>query len=221
MSDARGDIGFGLGERRHEPRVAAEEVGDDGDFSVAGFATAADADGGDAELFGGLEGGIQDDGFENDGEDAGFDERVGSFKKGADLFRGFALFPVASFFNHALGKHAEVAADGDAGVGDLFDFFRLTDAAFELHGVGPGFDEQLGIGQGHLRRFVAVDRKVADDDGFCLRAGDGGGVMEHVRHGDVGGIGIAEHDHTEGVANQQEVDAGFIEKSGSRIVIGR
>lgn len=43
------ETGFWNGEGRDEPWVGAEEIGDDGDFTIAGGAAAADADGGDGD----------------------------------------------------------------------------------------------------------------------------------------------------------------------------
>lgn len=192
-----GEVCLGFCEGGDEPWVGAEEVGDDGDFAIAGGFSAADADGRDGDGGGDFFCGAGGEGFEDDGEYTGFDESGGSGEDFAGLLGRFAFFPISAFFEDALGQHAEVAADGDACGGDGADFFRLADAAFELYGIGSGGEKGAGGFEGLFRGRVGIDGKICDDESFWLRADDGLQVVEDVGKCDVGGVWKAEDDHAE------------------------
>lgn len=49
--------------------------------------------------------------------------------------------------------------------------------------------------------------------------GGGANMMFHVGHGDMGRVRITENDHAEGIADQEEGDAGFVEQSGEGIIV--
>ena len=208
------------GEGWDEPGVGSDNVGEDGNFSIAGMIAAADADGGDVEGFGEgcRDGG--DDAFENDGKAAGILKGQGAFMEGLNFVFGLALLFVSALFEDALGEHAEVAEDGDAVVENGADLVGLADAAFQFDGFGADGGEASGVGEGLLWGGVAVDGEVCDDEGLGCAPGGGGGVVEHVLHVDMGGVGKAEDDHAEGIADEDEVDASFIEESGCRVVVG-
>ena len=181
---------------------------------------AADADDGNGEGCGKRACGLRDDGFENDGEDSGVDDGLGSFAEGFHLLGGFAFFAIAAFFDDALGEHAEVAHHGDTGGGDGTDFFGLADAAFKFHCFGTGGDEALRGFKSLGGRVIGVDGQVADDKGFRFRPRDGGHMVEHVGESDVGGVWKSEDDHAEGIADEQDVDAAFIEQARGGVVVG-
>lgn len=135
------------------------------------------------------------------------------------MFGSFAFFTVSAFLEDALGEHAEVAADRNSGGGDGADFFRLAGSAFELYGIGAGCDEAAGGGECLAGSIVGVYRKVRDDEGGRAGAGDGGEVMENVIESDVGGVRESEDDHAEGIADEEKIDAGLIEKAGGGVVV--
>ncbi len=218
--DVGGDGGAGDGEGGDEPGVGADDVGEDGDFSIAGVIAAADADGGDVEGGGEVAGHGGEDAFEDDAEAAGGLESEGALVEGFDFVVGLALLFVAAFLENALGEHAEVAEDGDAGSDHGADLVGLADAAFEFDGLGAGLDEALGVVEGFGGGGVAVDGEVGDEEGAGGAPGGGGGMVEHVLHGDVGGVRVAEDDHAEGVADEDEIEAGFVEETGGGVVVG-
>ena len=190
-----GDRGTLGGEGWDEPGVRSEDIGDDGDFSVAGMVSTADADGGNVELGGELSGNFGKDAFEDDAETAGFLESEGALAEVLDFAVGAALLFVAAFFEDPLGEHAEVTQNRDAIGNDGADFIRLSDSTFQFDRFSTGLNEETGIGEGFLGGGVAVDWQVGYEQCGVGASGRGGGVVEHVLHGDVGRIRIAEDDH--------------------------
>ena len=93
----------------------------------------------------------------------------------------------------ALGKHADVAHDGDAGVDEPGDGRRERSAAFDLHRLDAGFLEETAAVAEELGETVVsqAEGKVADHERIGLRADDGRGVMDHHVHGDPDGVGQA------------------------------
>ena len=129
-ADGCGEIGFWLGEGGDKPWVAAEEIGDDGYLAIAGVFPTADADGGHGYGGGDAFCYVGDDGFEDDGADAGLAQGEGIGEETLGAFWGAAFFPVGAFAVDLLGQHADVADDGDAVLEDGGDFFHLILAAF-------------------------------------------------------------------------------------------
>lgn len=215
-----GDRGSLGGEGWDEPGVGSEDVGDDGDFSVAGVVAAADADGGDLELGGEVAGDFGEDAFEDDAETAGFLDDEGALVEVLDFAVGAALLFVAAFFEDSLGEHAEVTQDRDAIGNDGADFLRLSDSTFQFDRFSTGFDEKAGIAEGFLGGGVAVDGQVGNEERGVGASGGGGGVVEHVLHGDVGRVRVAEDDHAQGITDEEEVRARFVEEAGGGVVVG-
>ena len=79
FGDLASDIGAWGGEGWNEPRVGANDIGDDGNFAVAISVAAADANGGDIEFAGEEAGGFGENAFKDNGSDAGRLEGEGSF----------------------------------------------------------------------------------------------------------------------------------------------
>ena len=46
------------------------------------------------------------------------------------------------------------------------------------------------------------------------------GVVKHVLHGDVSGVGETQDDHPERVADKEEINSCFVEQSSSGVVVG-
>ena len=214
-----GEVGLGFGEGGDEPWKGAEEVGDNGDFTITGGFAAADADGGDGDGLGdGLSGG-GGDGFEDDGEDSGIDEGVGAVEKRLGLFGGFAFFVVSTLFEDPLREHAEVATDRNSSLGDGVDFFRLADTAFELHSIGSGGDEGVCGGEGLCGSVVGVDGEIGDDESGGFGSDNGFEVVKDVRERHVGGVRESKDDHSERVADEENIDTGLIEQARRGIIV--
>lgn len=126
---------------------------------------------------------------------------------------------ISAFLQDALGQHAEVAADGNAGGGDGADFFGLADASFKFYCIGSCCDELSRCVESLGGSVVGVDGEIRDDEslwfcpGYCFQ------VVKNVREGDVCGIRVAEDDHAEGVSDEEDVEPGFIKQAGHGIVV--
>ena len=59
-----------------------------------------------------------------------------------------------------------------------------------------------------------------DDKRATDGAAHGARVVQHLVHGDGQRVFVAEHDHGEGVADEDEVDAGFVDQAGGGVVVG-
>ena len=84
----------------------------------------------------------------------------------------------------------------------------------------------LNEGAGVAHRFLDGDvvrevGHVGDDECSRGSADDGLEVMQHVVHRDREGVGVAENDHTEGVADERDVGAGCVDRSRGWIVVRR
>ena len=67
---------------------------------------------------------------------------------------------------------------------------------------------------------IAAEGHVGDDERAAHGAAHGAGVVQHLVHGDGEGVFVAEHDHGERVADQDQVDAGLVDQARGGIVVG-
>ncbi|CAB4951672.1 unannotated protein [freshwater metagenome] len=112
--------------------------------------------------------------------------------------------------------------DGDLGIDEGLDHRETLPAAFELDALGASADELGGIANRVLdRHVIAEPRHVGDDQRGRLGAGHCGGVMRHIGHRDLQRVVVAEHDHGDGIANQNQVDTGSIGHPRTGCVVGR
>ena len=66
---------------------------------------------------------------------------------------------------------------------------------------------------------IAAEGHVGDDHGAMHGAADGAGVVQHLVHGDGEGGIVTENDHGEGVADEDEVDAGLVDEARGRVIV--
>ena len=217
--DGGADMGKRGDEFGGEPGEEADEIVGDEDLAVA-VCAGADADGGNFEGSGNLLGDIGLDEFENYGEGAcGFDgEGIGEEFGGVGW--GLPFYLVSAFFADALGEHADVSHDGNLVSDESGDLRGVGGAAFEFDGIGAGGEKALGIGDGVVWGGVSIDGEIGDDHSVFGSAGDGGGVMDDVIDGDIGGVWKAEHHHAERIADEENIDAGFVEEASGGVIVG-
>ena len=113
-----------------------------------------------------------------------------------------------------------MAQDRDAFLHDGLHFPSLADSAFQFDcfraGVpqGPGGFHRLGF------TVVGADREVGHQKSLPATAGGGSHMVQHVVEGDMGGVGKAEHHHSQRVSHQDEIRARLIQQARSGIVPG-
>ena len=125
----------------------------------------------------------------------------------------------------------EVSHHGDLGVDDRLDHRQPLAAALELHALRPGPDELGGVLHGlDLGGVVAHPRQVGDDERLRLDAlrcrarqatGHGRGVVGEVVDGDLQGVVVAEHDHGDGVTDEDQVHPRLVGHPRAGRVVGR
>ena len=121
-----------------------------------------------------------------------------------------------------LRRQPDVAHDGDLGVEDGRDRVEPLAPAFELHRAGAGADERGGVVHGLVAAHVVAEpRQIADDQRARLRAGDRADVVHHVVDRHLQRVVVAEHDHGDGVADEDHVDPGGVDHAGRRRVVRR
>ena len=67
---------------------------------------------------------------------------------------------------------------------------------------------------------VGAERHVHDDEGVPDAAHDGGRVAEHVEEGDREGVVVAEQGGADGIADENQRDAGLVEEAGGLEIVG-
>ena len=109
----------------------------------------------------------------------------------------------------------------DAGGDEPRDELGVHGAALELDRVAAALLHQpAGVRDAVLdRRLVGHERHVADDVRAPRRACDRAAVIDHLVERDRQRRLVTLHDHAERVADQQHVDAGFVEQPRERGVV--
>jgi len=217
--DFAGNICGGFGEFGAEPGEEIDEVVEDEDLAVA-VGTGTDADGGDVEGGGDDLGDFGHDAFEDDADGSGIFEDPGVVDQFLCFFVGLPFFAVFAFDEDLLGEHADMADEREPGAGDGAHLIFEIGAPLEFHGMRAGFDEAAGVFDGLFRGDVGFERQIGADRGLLGTADDGFEMMQHMLHRDMGGVGEAEFDHANRVADKDQVDARFLEQFGGRIIVG-
>src|ERR1051325_3970294 len=132
-----------------------------------------------------------------------------------------ALHVITAFFEHVLRKHAEMADKRNASVYDPFYLLDNTPATLGFDSLGSRGLQAFGILGRIGDAFIAAIWKVRGQQSVRFGASGGPHVVFHVSHGDMGRIGIAEHDHAQRVPHQDQRDAGLIEKAGHWEIVRR
>ena len=134
-------------------------------------------------------------------------------------FRSAGLDTVPAHAVDALRGKSEMTNDRNLSSGESLNQFDTR--AFDLDGFGASFFyEADGIGKAFgdgavvaAKWHVCYYKSSADGATHSAR------VVQHLVYGDGEGVFVAQHDHGEGVANEDEVDAGFVDKARCRVVV--
>ncbi len=113
-----------------------------------------------------------------------------------------------------------MADDGNLGFDERAD--ELDARAFDLDGFGAGLlDEADGVGDGlGDRAVIAAEGHVGHDERAAHGAAHGARVVQHLVDGDGQRVFVAEDDHGERVADEDEIDAGLVDKARGGVVVG-
>jgi hypothetical protein len=193
--------------------------------------TGADADRGHVDVVGHQAGDLVGHALEHDREAAGGGQRLGI---GDELERGTVLAALdleAAHGMHRLRREAQVAHHRHLGVDERFDHRQPLATAFELHRLGAGSDEPRRVVDRVDRGgVVAQPREVGDDQRLLGRAlgrgrrqaaRDRGGVVGDVVDRHLEGVVVAEDDHGDRVAHQDQIDPGLVGHPSAWGVVGR
>ena len=144
-------------------------------------------------------------------------ERVGL--KLPRSFGGAGLHAIAAHAMHALRREAKMADDGNFGFDQRAD--QLDARAFDFDGFCARFFHKAnGVGNPFGNRAViAAEGHVGHDQSATHGAANGARVVEHLVDGDGKRIFVAENDHGQRVADENEIDAGFVDEARSGVVV--
>ena len=207
------------GEFWPEPREKPDEIVEDENVSVTILAAAnPDCRARDGFCDFSRERGMDE--FQHEGLRSCFVEGLGVGNQAVGLGVAFAFDAVAAFLDDSLGKHSEVADDGDS-VGDNgLEHPEDFAAALDFHKVRTGLAEEAGVFHREFRRGATPCGKIGSDECFFRPTGYGTRVVNHVGHGHLGGVGLAEDDHAERIADEQKIEPTAIEQTRGRVVVG-
>ena len=217
-ADERAGVAIAADELGGGGKGEVDEVVEDEDLSVA-VGSGADADGWNIELGGDGGGGFAGNAFEDEGAGAGFGEAAGIGFEALKGFGGAGLDAVAAHAVKALGGKAEVADDGDFGVSEGAD--QLEARPLDFDGFSASlFDKADSIVNALVDcSVIAAKGHVGYDQGASNGTANGAGVMEHFIDGDSECVVVTEDHHGEGVADEEEVDSGFVYQAGGGVVV--
>ena len=219
----RGRIGTQLGvaanEPRPEPVLEAEQVVVHEHLTVT-VPSGADADRRYRDRVGHHPGDAVGNAFEHDGETPGLGE---GYRVVDDPTSGVKLLALHLESTHGVDRlwcQAEVTHHRDLAVENRGDGVESFPTAFEFDRTGTGANQLGRVAHGLLARHViAHPRQIADDERVRPSAGHCADVMGHVIGADLERVVVAEHDHGEGVADEDHVDPGAVHDPGARRVV--
>ena len=102
---------------------------------------------------------------------------------------------------------------------DRLELRQDRPATLSLDRLGAGVDEPLGRLDGLCRSFVSLKRQVGGDEAVRLGPGHGADVVLHFFERHVRGVRVAEDDHPQGVADEQQRHPGGVEQPGHGEVV--
>ena len=207
------------GEFGTEPRKKTDQIVEDKNVPVA-ILPAPDADSRAGHGFCDLRGQGSVDEFQHEGLHPRFIKRLGIGDEAVGLGIDLAFDAVTTFLDDPLGKHAEVANDGNLFGNDGLEHREDFGAALDFHNVRTGLAEEAGIFHGEIRRGATSGGKVGGNECFFRPPGHGARVVDHVGHGHLGGVGVAEDDHAQRVAHKQKIEPAAIEQASCRVIVG-
>jgi hypothetical protein len=92
--------------------------------------------------------------------------------------------------------------------------------ALDFHQIRTGFAEPPRILNGKVWRAATASRQIRGHECLSSSTRYGAGVVDHILHRDMGGVWMTKHNHSQGIADQQQIKPTLVEKTGSWVVVG-
>ena len=104
---------------------------------------------------------------------------------------------------------------------DGLDGWQAFTPAFDFHEISTGGTKLARIFESQFRSCTTPGRQVSGDKCFHRPTSDGARVVNHVIHRDMRGVGMPQNNHSQRVANQQEIKPTLVEKARGWIIVSR
>ena len=165
--------------------------------------TCANADGGDGNAFCNQLCQLCRDTFQNDGESACCLNCLCFFNQSACICLALALHLKAAEGIDRLRGQPDVCHNGNRCLCDCFNLGTNRRAALQLDSLTSAFLHQSASIHNSIINggLVAHKGHITDHECIFCTSGNSSGVVNHILHGNGKGILIAEHNHTQRVAN--------------------
>ncbi len=137
------------------------------------------------------------------------------------LGSGFPLDVVATFFHDPLRKHAQMTDERNTVRKDGLDGRQALATSLDFHQVCTSFAELAGILNSKARRAATACRQIGGHQCFGDSTCHGPSVVDHVIHRNLRGVWMPKNDHSQGVADQKQIEATLVEKTRCGVVVGR
>ena len=118
-----------------------------------------------------------------------------------------------------LGKHAEMADHLNTGIHKVFD--DPGEGTLQLDGISAGFHKFPCTRKGLFRSVIGVGRQINRHGSMGNAPTDGFQVMDHLIQRDIHCVLLTQNNHSQRVADQNQIDAGFIQEPCRRVVVSR
>ncbi len=138
-----------------------------------------------------------------------------------DRAQRLALHLVATHGVHRLRRKTNVSHDLDFGIDQALNQVSTLLAAFDFYRLGSTIFHEAdrvtqAVAHAHVVRRIG---HVGDQESVLHSAAYRAHVVKHLLHGDRQGVLVAQHDHAQRVAHQDDVDAGFVDQPCAGVVI--
>lgn len=104
---------------------------------------------------------------------------------------------------------------------DGLDGRQALAASLDFHQVRTGFAELAGILNSKARRAATACGQISGNECFGDSTRHGPSVVDHVIHRNLRGVWMPKNDHSQGVADQKQIEATLVEKTRCGVVVGR
>ena len=129
------------------------------------------------------------------------------------------LHAISAHAIDALRRESEMADNGDLGCDECLD--QLNARALDLDRFSASlFHKADSVSDGVSHRpVIAAERHIGNHESATHGAAHGARVVQHLVDGDGKSVFLAEHDHGERVADEDQIHAGLVDQARGRVVV--